>query len=156
MKKLQQTILAFIFLAISSISAQTKKEVPFVVAKNYFVNNTFKKGDIKGNKILTSKEFEKNIGMATTMGEDGKPTTIDFTKQFVIIVVNENTDIVTNLNPNKLTINGKKRLKFAYRKDVGEKTTYTMTPFTMIIVDRKYKDYKIELSMKLNSSNNPN
>ena len=35
-------------------------------------------------KITTEEEFNKLFGMATIMGKDGKPTAIDFTKQFVL------------------------------------------------------------------------
>jgi hypothetical protein len=141
-----QTRLAFttiLLLAFSLLFAQKKTEIPFTIAKNYFVNNSYKTGDLSNYKILTAQKFEQLIGMATLMGPDGKPTEIDFSKQFVIIVVNPQTDSPTKLTPEKLTATGSNKLIFEYKTEIGEKTTYTMTPFTMIIVDKKYKNRKI-------------
>ena len=52
--------------------------IAFEIAKNYFFKNN---QEIPSSpKITTAEEFGKLFGMATTMGEDGKPTEIDFTK----------------------------------------------------------------------------
>ena len=55
-----------------------KGEVPFEVAKNYFFKNNQVIPEYP--KIVSEEEFNKLFGMATTMGEDGKPTAIDFTR----------------------------------------------------------------------------
>ena len=63
-------------------SEENSNEVAFEVAKNYFFKNDH---EIPASpKITTAEEFGKLFGMATTMGKDGKPTEIDFTKQFVL------------------------------------------------------------------------
>ena len=53
-------------------------EVAFEVAKNYFFKNNQVIPEYP--KIVSEEEFNKLFGMATTMGEDGKPTAIDFTR----------------------------------------------------------------------------
>ncbi len=137
----------FVFLVLLSKFSltQKQKEIPFQVAQNYFVNNSYKQGELSSFKFSNALEFEKFIGMATIQGEKGQPTIIDFTKQFVIIVINDITNVQTELIPEKLILFGKKKLKFVYKTIQGEQTTFMMQPFTMIIVDKKYKNFKIEL-----------
>lgn len=53
-------------------------EIAFEVAKNYFFKNNQVIPEYP--KIVSEEEFNKLFGMATTMGEDGKPTAIDFTR----------------------------------------------------------------------------
>ena len=61
------------------------ENVPFEVAKNYF----FKNGQTipTSPKITAAEAFDRLFGMATFMGKDGQPTTIDFDKQFVLVIV---------------------------------------------------------------------
>ena len=69
--------------------------IAFEVAKNYFFKNN---QEIPSSpKITTAEEFGKLFGMATTMGEDGKPTEIDFTKQFVLAIVLPVTNLATEI-----------------------------------------------------------
>ena len=49
--------------------------------------------------------------MATVMGANGKPTPIDFNKQFVIAVINNETDISTSFTPIKLEKTEAKKLE---------------------------------------------
>lgn len=145
MTKSKLTISAILLLTFSLLFSQKKIDVPFIITKNYFVNNTYKAGDLNNYKIVTEKQFSDFIGMATLMGPEGKPTKVDFSKQFVVIVVNPETDLPTKLTPEKLTALGKNKLKFEYKTEIGKKATYTMIPFTMVIVDSKYKNRKIVL-----------
>ncbi len=140
-------ISSMLCLTIMSISigfGQKNQSVPFTVARNYFVKNTFKKGDLAGNKICSKVQFDKVFGMATVMGKDGQPTTIDFKKQFVIVVINEVSDIPTELIPKKLELMGKHRLNYTYETKTGNKGTAMMQAFSLIIVDKKYSKCKVE------------
>lgn len=116
--------------------------IPFTVAKNYFVKNTVKKLD--NPKIKTVSKFNEVFGMATTMGNDGKPTEIDFQKKYVIAVVLPETDLMTTINPVSLQKNGSGKIILIYRKTVGQKQTYTISPNFIIIVD-KSENGSIEL-----------
>ncbi len=113
----------------------------YTVAHNYFVNrNAAIPQDMK---IQSQKEFDRCFGMAATMGKDGKPTEIDFAKSFVIAKVMHVTDTLTEISPLSLkkAANGSLVLKSAVK--TGEKTSYFMQPFYIIIVDRKYAGCKI-------------
>lgn len=108
-------------------------DVSFVVADKYFVNNTVK--EISNPKITTLDEFNKVFGAAATMGADGKPTEIDFSKQYVVAVVKSETGYSTTIAPVSLQKNDN-QLVFTYKVETGEKQSYTIRPCLIIIVDK--------------------
>jgi hypothetical protein len=117
----------------SSIMSKESQDIPYILAKNYFVKNTVK--SIDNPKIDTEEKFNEIFGMATTMGEEGKPTSIDFSKQMVIALVLNETDIETSLSPLQL-IKTKKVLSLDYKLVLGRKQSYTSRPFFAIIIDK--------------------
>lgn len=76
-------------------SATTAVDVPYKVANGYFVRNDVKK--LPNGKISKQKDFEAAFGMAAVMGNDGRPTEIDFDNQYVIAVSKPVTDRFTEL-----------------------------------------------------------
>lgn len=118
------------------------EEVAFEVAKNYFFNNG---QEIPASpKITTADEFSKLFGLATTMGEDGKPTEIDFTKQFVLAIVLPVTDVATEISPVKVESKGDSLL-YTYDVKTGEKQSFTIQPVSIIILDKKYENNEVIL-----------
>ena len=117
-------------------------EVTFEVAKNYF----FKKDcALPANpKITTEEDFNKLFGMATTMSKDGKPTSIDFTKQFVLAIVLPVTEFTTEINPEKVEAKGDSLL-YSYKVKTGEKLSYSIQPVSIIILDKKYENKEVVL-----------
>ncbi|MDO5607141.1 MAG: hypothetical protein Q4G08_01675 [Capnocytophaga sp.] len=111
------------------------KDIPFVVAERYFVNNSVT--DIDSPKITTQEDFEKIFGMATVMGENGRPTQIDFSKQFVIALIKPETNRPTELTAVSLQMNTENELLFAYKSKIGEPQEYTIRPCLVIVVDKK-------------------
>jgi hypothetical protein len=110
-----------------------KIDIPYTVAKNYFVKNTVKSLD--DPKIATAKKFDEIFGMATTMGKDGKPTTIDFSKQYVLAVILPETDLLTTIEPISLQKNSNNKITLVYKSVVAQKQSYTMRPYFAIIVE---------------------
>ena len=110
-------------------------EVAFEVAKNYFYKNN-PKGLPACPKITSDEVFNALFGMATTMGENGKPTEIDFTKQFVLAVVLSATDVETEVNPIKVEERGDSLL-YTFEVKKGEKLTYSIKPLSIIILDKR-------------------
>ena len=111
--------------------------IAFEVAKNYFFKNN---QEIPASpKITTAEEFGKLFGMATTMGKEGKPTEIDFTKQFVLAIVLPVTNLATEINPARLEEKGD-TLFYFYDAKVGEAQSYSTQPISLIILDKKYAD----------------
>ncbi len=123
-----------------AVTAATQvAEIPYTVANRYFVRNDVKK--LPNGKIASQKDFEANFGMATVMGEDGKPTEIDFAKQYVIAVSKPVTNKDTEIVPVSLKSDGDGGLVFTYRLKVGETRSYSILPSLVVIVDKKYKGH---------------
>ena len=120
-----------------------KGEVPYEVAKNYFFKNDL---DIlpASPKITSAEVFNKLFGMATTMGEDGQPTQIDFAKQFAVAIVLPVTDFATEINPVKLEVAGDSLL-YTYQVKTGEKQSYSIQPISIIAIDKKYENKEVVL-----------
>ena len=128
--------------ATSAEKSVVSSEVPFTVAEHYFFN---KGQDIPVNPKITSEElFKQLFGMATVMGENGKPTEIDFSKQFVLAVVLPVTDINTEINPIKVEDKGD-TLFYHYDVKTGEKQSFSIQPLSIIILDKKYENKEIFL-----------
>ena len=144
----------FAFTMLLAIAACTNKpvtvvedneensEVAFEVAKNYFFKNDQQISE--SPKITTEEEFNKLFGMATTMGEEGKPTAIDFTKQFVLAVVLPVTDMATEINPVKVEAKSD-TLFYTYEVKIGEKQTFSIQPVSIIILDKQYENNEVKL-----------
>lgn len=120
--------------SVDSIDQTTVTDIPYQLAENYFVKNTVKKPD--NPKIETQEKFNEVFGMATTMGKSGKPTDIDFTKQYVIAVILPETDINTTVDPLSLQKNGKGEMTLTFKITARKKQTFTTVPNFAIIVDK--------------------
>jgi hypothetical protein len=80
--------------------------LPFTFAKKYFIKNTYKDiigHDLKDNSELQvlefsfKEDFEKIFGLGTTMGTDGIPTVIDFTKNDVIACIVDESNTTNSI-----------------------------------------------------------
>lgn len=123
--------------ACSTSKGNIADTVPYRIAQRYFVRN-----DVVGLPpvlITTDEEFERNFGMATAMGPDGRPTEIDFKKDFVICVALEPTDVATSLSVRSVTRNDAGQLVVRYEVKRGDTTSYTTQPFVLLIMDKKFE-----------------
>ncbi len=130
-------------LATTSEDNQKGYEISFEVAQNYFFKNDVEMLP-ENPKITSEEEFNKLFGMATTMGKDGKPTEIDFTKQFVLAIVLPVTEFSTEINPEKVVEKGDSLLYY-FEVKKGEKQTFSIQPISIIILDKKYENKKVVL-----------
>jgi hypothetical protein len=79
------------------------------------------------------------------MGKNGEPTPIDFSRQMVIAKVLPVTDIHTEINPLGLKKTGAKELTLSYQiVREGGKMSWSMQPFFLLVVDKKYQNYIIK------------
>ena len=113
--------------------------IPFTVAKNYFVKNTVKQGGLEDPKIETKENFDALFGAATTMGKNGKATEIDFSKQYVVAVVGDETDIATEISPVSLQKDDKNQVTLNYKITKGNKQSFKIRPVLLVIADRTYE-----------------
>ena len=150
MKKIFLSIVALLTMTActshstdANINSEETGEVDYEVAKNYFFKND---QQIPASpKITTEEEFNKLFGMATVMGKDGKPTSIDFTKQFVLAIVLPVTDMATEINPVKVEVKSDS-LFYTYDVKTGEKQTFSIQPVSIIILDKQYEDNEVVLN----------
>jgi hypothetical protein len=71
------------------------------------------------------------------MGEGGKPTEIDFKKQFVIAVISPTSD----LNPSIDSLSLKKindDLVLEFKETMGDKQSFSTRPAAILIVDKQF------------------
>lgn len=118
---------------MNSISSEN---IPFNIAKNYFTKNTVP-NDFITLRISTQGDFDKYFGQATTMGQNGVPTPIDFSEGYVIAIINKESDRDINITPESLTRNGEK-IDFLYTIKEGEKQTFTSRTMLILIVNNEY------------------
>lgn len=151
MKRTILTIALISCLAVVSCNTKSEKkttetvapadvatDVPYTEAKNYFVKNTFKEGQLSNPKISSQQQFDAVFGMARTMGENGKPTPIDFTRQYVIAIVIPVTNIATTLSVNTLKQKDN-AIILNYDVEEGKKQSYSTQPALLLIVDSTYQ-----------------
>ena len=129
-------IIFLLLIPILFVACKSHNEIPFYEAKNYFVRN-----DIQNSvpvKLENEKDFKEYFGMAAVMGKDGMPTSIDFTKQYVIAVTLPETDTETDINLISLKKDINSDIILTYKVITGEKRSYTIVPVRLLIVDKKY------------------
>lgn len=138
MKTIQLLFISLILLSCDSAKPGKgimNLDVPFIEAKNYFVRNDL--ADQDQIKFETQQEFDAVFGMATTMGELGKPTPIDFSKQFVIAQIEDPSYETVNLKPISIHKNAD-IVEVKYRKVIGAQQSYQTQSAMILIIDRKY------------------
>ena len=125
----------FIAAIFFSSCSSADKAIPYTVAKNYFLSNTV---DVLTDTVITDQtRFNQLFGMATTMGPDGKPTPVDFSRQFVFAVARPETSASVDLRPEALhTKDGK--LILDYLLTESGNNTFTVRPILLVVVDRTY------------------
>lgn len=110
--------------------------IPYIVANNYFVKTDT---ILRIGKITNQEDFDAVFGAATVMGENGKPTAINFEKQYVVAVIEPETNEATTISPISITKN-EEGLLFTYQIEKGETQSYTIIPFTMLVLDNQYDE----------------
>ncbi|MFC6100495.1 hypothetical protein [Olivibacter domesticus] len=118
-------------------SVATNAVIPFFEAKNYFVKNTYKNEEVATLKITSQEEFDNVFGPATVMGEKGKPTQLDFSKQYALAVITPVTNKETSLRVNSLTYRNTE-IVLDYKITEDESQSFTTQPFLLILVDKEY------------------
>jgi len=72
------------------------------------------------------------------MNKDGKPTAIDFTKEYVIAVVLPKSDIATTIIPVSLKKEKDNGILFNYQIESGSKQSFISKPVLLLIINKKY------------------
>lgn len=139
----------FLFVLAACDRKPVMTEVPYAELKNYFFRND---AQMPSNpKIDTQEQFDSLFGMAPLMGPEGRPTPVDFERQFVISVVSPVTNRQTELYAEHLyaykDLLGGSHLDFQYSANRAADTlSYTMQPILLIAVDRQHDAEYVSLS----------
>lgn len=141
MKKLLSYIVLLLILINCNSSVKQgdsiiNEEIPYKEAKNYFVKNNIDAA-IDNPKFETQEEFDQVFGMAATMGDKGKPTSIDFSKEFVVAQIEDPSNQSIELKPVSIRKNSN-ILEVKYKRLVGENQSYMTQTAMILIIDKKY------------------
>lgn len=109
-------------------------KIEYQIINKYFVKNTVKKGQKR--KIENQKEFDALFGTAATMGKDGKPSAIDFKRQNVVAIIGNTTNYNTSYEITGVAMGLMGTVVVSYKTNKGAKMTYSIRPFTAIIIDK--------------------
>lgn len=110
-------------------------EIPFTIAENYFSKT---KESTPTSTIIRSQEtLEEHLGMATTMGPNGKPTAIDFNQSFVIVVSEPSSYVQTEIHPISLVSDENGDMTFSYEVVKGAEQSYETKPVLALIVSNQ-------------------
>jgi len=112
--------------------------IPFTPVVNYFVRNDYKEGQLEDLRITSQQGFDSVFGVAATMGSQGKPTPIDFTKQDAIAVINPVSDTAVSLE-NPVLEQEEGYITLSYDAVKGAKQSFSTRPFLLLLIDKKYK-----------------
>lgn len=139
MRKIILSFASVMACTLLTMSCQTKstvcgQNIPYIVADGYFVKNDAP--SVPMGKITSQEEFFRFFGEAATMSS--RPTPVDFKKQFVIAVSQNETDTATTLTPMSLVRNNSS-IAFTYNVQKGQKQSYSIQPLLLIVVNKKYE-----------------
>jgi hypothetical protein len=121
------------FLFIHSINSN----IPYTLARNYFVRNDFKGETFHPLKITTNAQLTSTFGMAAFQGPRGKVTLIDFSKQYALAIIGDPSDHIKDIVATSLKKKGN-TIVLSYKLIDGEKSMSISRPMLLIIVDKKY------------------
>ena len=141
LKRIKQITL-ILFACICIVKAQNTN-VSFLPVQNYFVKNNFKNTPTLMIKITNNKYFDSIFGMATTMGKDGKPTVIDFKKQFILAIVKKESNQPIELKALSITKTKSNQLTYTYTNKTDKAGSFSMCASLLVMLDNKFINYSI-------------
>lgn len=113
-------------------------DVPYTIANRYFINSDYPEGKKFIPAITTEEEFKAIFGMARVNTPDGKPTPIDFTKQYVVAIINESTNGLAEIKVNSLKKENDHIVMEYSIKNTNQSSQMTTRVPLIIILDKKY------------------
>jgi len=128
--------LVILFISCGGSEVIKTKEtinVSYEVAKGYFVKNTFSVQQPTPIILANKAALDSIMGMAATMGANGKPTDFDFSREYGIVFIYPETDSSVGLHPGILELQAN-TAKLSVRIEPGVKQTYRMVPMLLLKV----------------------
>lgn len=143
MKPLKTIVFAMITISTLALTAcaTTDKTVSYQEAQHYFVRNDVT--DYSPRIIRSQTELEQYFGMAAVMSNDGSgmPTAIDFSRKNAIAIIEQQTNIETDIHITSIAKRKDGKMTIRYKvTQSGTPHSYSFVPFTLVLVDKKYGD----------------
>lgn len=91
-------------------------------------------------KITTQEEFDKIFGMASVMGEDGAPDKIDFSKQYVLVIIGKVSNKYSTIKINKLQRNHIEIMLY-YTLKSGKEQDYSIRDSKIVQISNQYQGH---------------
>lgn len=117
--------------------SQMSVAVPYRLANNYFIKNNIK------NKIplriSSPKKFKQYFGEAVTMGKAGKPSTINFNQEDVVVYDAGVVQQEMQITPIDLRQSGQE-LHLILNIKTGAAINYSIHPFLLLITPKNQAD----------------
>jgi len=107
--------------------------VSYEVAKGYFVKNTFSVKQPTPIIVANKAALDSILGMAATMGANGKPTDFDFSREYGIVFIYPETDSSVVLHPGILALQSD-TARVSIRIETGVKQTFRIVPLLVLKV----------------------
>lgn len=146
------TIMAVVAVALLCCQCTTSKElrqakkgakdVPFTELKNYYVRNNMRYDKTQHLIIDNQQDFDGCFGPAAVMA--GLPTDINWEKQYVIAVLLPVTNRATMILPLEVK-QSPGNVIFKYQVNRGGKTSYTLSPFTAVALNRDAEPQQLQV-----------
>ena len=109
------------------------KSVKYEWLQNYYVRNDVECSKPQHLVIDNEKDFNAYFGPAAIMG--GKPTDINWKKQFVIAILLPETNKPTMVTPMEVK-QSPGNVIFWFQVNKGRKTSYTLVPFAAVALNK--------------------
>lgn len=109
--------------------------IPYVEGEHYFVRNDYTADRLADNVITSQAQFDAIFGRAAVMGN--MPTPVDFSRQYVIAIIEPMTDHAVRYQAESLVEMGGKAVLTVTRTDDGPRQ-YSVRPMLMVVADGKY------------------
>lgn len=133
----------------AQLQTPANNAIPYVLAQNYFVKNTIGEDRNGIHKIETQAAFDELFSPAATMGKDGKPTPIDFDKQYVIAIISATSDLTPTIDSVAVEKQGEE-ITVTYKEVLGEKQSFSVRPVAILLVDKQYQGHlKTEIQKEI-------
>ena len=86
--------------------------------------------------------------MATTMGKNGRPTMIDFSKQYVVAILKPETYFKSTIELKNVQKNQSGEIVVTYRCEIGQKQTYSILPNLVIALNKSEDGHVVLKELK--------
>ena len=115
--------------------------IPYTTLENYFVRNDVDCSKEQRLTFYNKQDFEGYFGMAAYMG--GRPTEINWNKQYVVALVLPETNRETSIEPVNVKVGDNQYLVFSYHIKKGDKMSHKIVPFTAVAIDKPASDMQM-------------